>query len=192
MNQVIRTWVALVAVLALGVGCTENGGVGTLSAAHTAVDAGVKEVDAHVPPPPRCTLTQGFWKNHPDAWPSGFRLTIGGVDYSALELLIILRTPPRGGDASMILAHQLIAAILNGGLYDPNIDDVVVDALAWMDDHTDGRLPYGVRGGDSGHSSGTALADALAYYNEGNAGTPHCDSRPPYTPPAPYGASDMY
>jgi hypothetical protein len=57
-------------------------------------------------------LTQGFWKNHPDAWPVT-SLTIGGMVYTEAQLITVLKTPPKGGDAVLILAHQLIAAELN-------------------------------------------------------------------------------
>src|SRR5262249_44861828 len=60
----------------------------------------------------RCPLTQGFWKNHPKDWPVSF-LKIGGTPYSQADLLVILETPPSGGNAALILAHQLIAADLN-------------------------------------------------------------------------------
>src|SRR5437867_8489941 len=56
-------------------------------------------------------LTQGFWKNHATAW-KVTSLTLGTRNYTQAHLLVILETPPRG-DASLILAHQLIAAKLN-------------------------------------------------------------------------------
>jgi hypothetical protein len=74
-------------------------------------------------------LTQGFWKNHTSAWPalptftqggttvSG--LTLGTTFYTAAQLETILETPPSGGNALLILAHQEIAAklnILNGSM----------------------------------------------------------------------------
>jgi hypothetical protein len=63
----------------------------------------------------KCPLTQGFWKNHPDAWPVG-SLTLGTVTYTEAQLITILKTPVgdgAGADASLNLAHQLIAAMLN-------------------------------------------------------------------------------
>lgn len=58
-------------------------------------------------------FTQGYWKNHPD-WPS----PPCGVDYgkffsSGQTWLEVLQTPPKGGNAYYILAHQYIAAKLN-------------------------------------------------------------------------------
>jgi hypothetical protein len=62
-----------------------------------------------------CPLGQGYWKNNPTAWRVGF-LTIGGTLYTQAQLLTILNTPVGTGksaDASLILADQLIAALLN-------------------------------------------------------------------------------
>jgi hypothetical protein len=56
-------------------------------------------------------LTQGFWKNQPSAW-KVTSLTLGSTNYTQTRLLAILATPPNG-DASLILAQQLIAAKLN-------------------------------------------------------------------------------
>jgi len=58
-----------------------------------------------------CPLSHGFWKTHANAWNvSG--VALGSRFYTNAELLTILQTPVRG-DASLILAHQLIAALLN-------------------------------------------------------------------------------
>jgi hypothetical protein len=58
-------------------------------------------------------LTQGFWKNHfPGAWNNVKTLTLGTATYSAAQAEAFLQTPVRG-DASLILADQLIAALLN-------------------------------------------------------------------------------
>lgn len=125
-----------------------------------------------------CTLTQGYWKNHPSAWPVD-NLTLGGVVYDQEELLALLRTPVRG-DASLILGHQLIAALLNvasGADAVASVEDAIDGAHAWLIDHADsvdGRLPFGRTPG-AAHSQATAIADALAAFNEGLTETPHCD-----------------
>lgn len=62
-----------------------------------------------------CTFyTQGYWKNHSEAWPVE-QLTLGQRIYSKSELLSILRRPVRG-NGLVALAHQLIAAKLNVAL----------------------------------------------------------------------------
>ena len=62
-----------------------------------------------------CALTQGYWKNHTEAWPVS-SLTLGSVSYTAADLESILEQPV-GSDPSanglIALAHQLIAAKLN-------------------------------------------------------------------------------
>jgi hypothetical protein len=123
-----------------------------------------------------CTLTQGFWKNHEEVWPVT-SLVIGGETYDQALLLEILRTPTLG-DASMILGHQLIAALLNvanGATPSSQITQALADAESWMLAHkdSDGFLPYGVS-----DPAGTALGDLLASFNEGASGTNHCDDPP--------------
>ena len=69
-------------------------------------------VDTDCPPSMAACLTQGYWKNHPDAWPvSG--LFLGGQWYTKDQLIAILKTPPQTGNAVLIAAHQEIAALLN-------------------------------------------------------------------------------
>ena len=162
-----------IAALALGA-CSSAGDPGVILAEHGGeipppVDAG------ELPPPPDCTLTQGFWKNHPEAWPVT-ELTIAGVTYGQDELLALFDTAPRG-DASLILAHQLFAALLNGGASDPAIAATIDAAMAWMTANADGDglLPFGVRGGTPAHTTATRLATLLAAYDEGVIGPGHCE-----------------
>jgi hypothetical protein len=59
-----------------------------------------------------CPATIGYWKHH--AFPASVEtsgLTIGGVTYSAADLLTILKG--NGGDAVAILGRQLVGALLN-------------------------------------------------------------------------------
>lgn len=57
-------------------------------------------------------LTQGYWKNHQSTWMNGSGLFLGTNFYTNAQLETILQTPVRG-DASVALARQLIAALLN-------------------------------------------------------------------------------
>lgn len=61
-----------------------------------------------------CQFTIGYWKNHEEAWPVD-NLMLGNVNYTKAELLSILNEPA-GGNGLIILAHQLIGALLNGAL----------------------------------------------------------------------------
>lgn len=128
-----------------------------------------------------CTLTQGYWKNHADSWPTD-TLTLGGVSYTKAQLLTLLRTPVRG-DASVNLAHQLIASLLNLHSVTSPPAEVSADiaaAQAWLSAHADadGRLPFRVRAGSAAGAAGVELASDLASFNEGSAGAAHCDSQP--------------
>src|SRR5258705_5036 len=58
-----------------------------------------------------CTYTQGYWKNHPNAWPVT-SLTLGTVNYTKAQLIQILEEDVNG-NGLISLAHQLIAALLN-------------------------------------------------------------------------------
>jgi hypothetical protein len=120
-----------------------------------------------------CTLTQGFWKTHEASWPVD-SLVIGGQTYSQAELLDLLWTSVNG-DGSLILGHQLIAAMLNVANGATPIA-AIAEADAWMaaNADADGRLPYGTAPGDEVSS----LRDALAAFNQGNTGPGHCDDKP--------------
>jgi len=62
-----------------------------------------------------CPATQGYWKFHtfPASMFVGGNFTLGTFSYTATDLVNILETPPKQGNAILILAHQLIAAIAN-------------------------------------------------------------------------------
>ena len=118
-----------------------------------------------------CTYTQGYWRNHPNAWPVT-SLTIGTVTYQAAELVAILDNPAQG-NGLVILAHQLIAAKLNiaNGADPSAVQQALTDA-----DNMIGALvvpPIGngylppVQTGD--------LTETLTEYNEGTIGPGHCN-----------------
>lgn len=62
----------------------------------------------------------GYWKQHPELITD---LTIGGTFYSASDVFTILNEPPTG-NGLVELAHQLIAAELNGICILPTTDGV--------------------------------------------------------------------
>lgn len=125
-----------------------------------------------------CTLTQGYWKNHPAAWPT-MSVTMGGVTYSQQELLALYGMSP-SGDASLILAHQLITALLNGAA-GAGMPGSVVTALAnaqnWMaaNKDADGRLPYGTSSSSAAGGQATQLSETLDQFNNGRLGPAHCN-----------------
>jgi uncharacterized repeat protein (TIGR01451 family) len=117
-----------------------------------------------------CTYTQGYWKNHPDAWPVE-NITIGGVTYTQAEAIAIFNTEP-DGDATYILAHQLIAAklnILNGA--DPSAVATTIDqADDWLTTH-----PLGSDPPHPDREQAIVLSETLDDYNNGLIGPGHCD-----------------
>ena len=116
-----------------------------------------------------CTYTLGYWKNHPDAWPVQ-EITIGNETYTKEEAIAILETPT-DGDATYILAHQLIPAklnVLNGA--DPSaVETTIADADEWLIEH-----PLGGDPADPDRAQGIALAETLDAYNNGEIGPGHC------------------
>lgn len=124
------------------------------------------------PPLGTCPRTQGYWKNHEEAWPVT-SLTLGSQVYSQAELLAILRTPPRG-DASLILAHQLIAAKLNiaNGSDPASIGVTILSADALLSGFV-GKLPYGVAASSTTGQAMVGDAKTLDKYNNG-VFTPEC------------------
>lgn len=123
-----------------------------------------------------CTLTQGYWKNHESDWPVT-SLDLGGVTYDQAELLTFLGN---GEDASLILAQQFIAALLNvanGAVPAADVSDALADADDWMADYADadGRLAYGVAPSSAEGQIAVALSEVLDEFNNGLYDTPHCD-----------------
>ena len=114
-----------------------------------------------------CTFTQGFWKNHPTLWPVS-SLTLGGHTYNENQLIALMQLPSVG-DASLILADQLIAAKLNvlanGGT------DAVAQTIAQADlllGMFSARLPLGISPSTTVGTAMVSLGDALDRYNNSN------------------------
>ncbi|MBV9792040.1 MAG: hypothetical protein JOZ51_27895, partial [Chloroflexi bacterium] len=129
------------------------------------------------PPGDNCTYTIGYWKNHAEDWPAN-SLTLGGVTYTKAQLLNILNTPPRG-DATYIVAHQLIAVKLNiaSGADPSAIAATVTAADNWLRANPLGSNPSG-----SARDQGVALGQKLDDYNNGVIGPGHCGDEPSPTP----------
>ena len=118
-----------------------------------------------------CTYSQGYWRNHPDAWPVT-SLTLGTVTYQAAELMAILDDPARG-NGLVILVHQLIAAKLNiaNGADPSAVQQAVTDA-----DNMTGALVVPPIGNDYLPPAQTGdLTETLTEYNEGTIGPGHCN-----------------
>ena len=121
-----------------------------------------------------CTYTQGYWKNHPEAWPVA-TLMLGTVSYNQAELLSIFDQSV-GGNGLISLAHQLIAAKLNAanGAFVPV---GVAAAIADADTLIDGLVVPPIGTGYLAPSATSTLTNDLDQYNQGlyPGGPPHCD-----------------
>lgn len=117
-----------------------------------------------------CTRTQGYWKNHAEAWPVS-TLQLGSNTYSAAQLLSILNTPAQG-NGLLSLAHQLIAAKLNvaSGADPSALGTAIADADALI-----GSLQIPPTGsGFLAPSLTSGLTTTLDQYNNGATGPGHC------------------
>jgi len=114
---------------------------------------------------PNCPVGQGYWKNTP-SWPIT-TIMLGNQTYTQVEVLILLNTPP-AGDASLILAHQLITAKLNlaKGLDASVVSGVIAQGDAVLAGFT-GRLPYNVPPSDTAGQTMVNLGTILDSYNQG-------------------------
>ena len=110
-------------------------------------------------------LTQGFWKNHQSAW-RVTSLTLGTTNYTAAQLETILTTPA-GGDASLILAHQLIAALLNiaNGTDPSPVSATILDANTLLGA---GPIPEGIKPSSPLGQEMVNDAAILENFNQGN------------------------
>jgi hypothetical protein len=177
-----------VAALSLIAGCSVG-----------AVPEPISDLSQAVVPPTSCggddlvTRTQGFWKNHEcvvKGEATGYSLvpvTLGSsftLDKPA-DVAAYLGTPPVGGDAQLILGHQLLAAKLNVAAFDIS----GFDFADWDGDgalETVGELIATADGlFDSGSSADRVkMATVLdKLNNEGDAGDlwfdPTCNNPPP-------------
>jgi hypothetical protein len=142
---------------------------GTLAVMSDQVASGISEFIAGTWDDLNCTHSIGYWKQHPETWPVD-GLIFGKVAYTKEEALLIFDAHHRG-DATYILAYQLIAArlnILNGA--DPSfLEKTLVDADAWLVAN-----PLGSKPKNPGRKEGIALAEVLEMYNNGEIGPGMC------------------
>jgi len=110
-----------------------------------------------VPPTNQCTGNFAFWKTHNNIWQTLTSLKLGNAIYTQAQLEDIL-TSPIQGDASMDLARELIAALLNklsGAPSDASVNAAISAAQNLFKNHG-GKLPYNV---DNKSAEGKAMKD---------------------------------
>jgi hypothetical protein len=126
----------------------------------------------------QCTLTQGYWKNHGDPQTSRYDATwaqVGGRDAmflnSGMSWITVFNTPPKG-DAWYNLAHQYMAAVLNGakGADTSAVDVALARAQQLLESNPPGSNLKNLR------NEFISLAGILGSYNEGTlpGGPTHC------------------
>jgi len=113
--------------------------------------------------------TQGFWKNHPCEWvgilPGDMFPWVDSVMYpDGLTYMQVFNTPP-AGDATLILAHQYIAAKLNDLKWGApeGYAEFIADAEEFLAAHPIGSFPEGYDSDVAVH-----LSEILTSYNEGD------------------------
>jgi hypothetical protein len=117
-----------------------------------------------------CPLPLPRWRNHPEQWPVE-SLTLGSQTYEKAELSTILNTrarTPGPGDASLALAHQLIAAKLNiaNGSDSTPVASTIEEADALLSGYS-GKLPYNVDPGSPDGRTMLGEIKVLSAYNHG-------------------------
>jgi hypothetical protein len=118
-----------------------------------------------------CTYSQGYWRNHPNAWPVA-SLSLGTMTYQAAELMAILDDPARG-NGLVILVHQLIASKLNiANGADPS---AVQQALTNADNMIGALVVPPIGNGYLAPEQTGDLTETLTEYNEGTIGPGHCN-----------------
>jgi hypothetical protein len=117
-------------------------------------------VSIAVPNAMACTWTPGFWKNHPDAWPtSATPMTIGGTSYSKIQLMAFLWSPNKG-DAWINLMQKYIAMQLSKAtVYGTAADSLLAQAEAWFNSNPTGPVAPSSTAGQAG----LAIASQLDY-----------------------------
>ena len=126
-----------------------------------------------------CSLTQGYWKTHSSHGPAPYDDTWGGLEDTTFFLsgqtyYQVLWTPPQG-NAYYNLAHQYIAAKMNGlnGANTAVIKQALLDAEALLSTYTPAQV-LGFKKNSAARAQFISLGGTLGSYNEGAIGPGHC------------------
>jgi hypothetical protein len=145
-------------------------------------------VEVNVPCGESCTLSQGYWKNHSEHGPAPYddtwALLSDGADSpffdTGLSWLVLMREPPKGGNAYIKLARQFMAAWLNG-LHGANLSEVADDvqrAMELLDEYDGNPHAYDVDDKELQHEF-NALQERLDEFNNGYFGPGSCEESEP-------------
>jgi hypothetical protein len=141
--------------------------------------------------PPGCSHTQGYWKTHssygPAAHPDPAWMKLPDYDSdgtkegpdepffdTGYDYLDILKMPPKGGNAYIILAHQYIAAELNK-YYEGNPSSLPSSIANLMTQAYDLLDMYDTNMFGIPRAQAISIASTLDDFNNGYLDWPHCD-----------------
>jgi len=115
------------------------------------------------------TGTPGYWKNHPEAWPTE-PIMVGGKPYTAATAIPLLSKA--GKDKSLTMFASLVSAVLNGAIGNNTtcVDDTIKAANAWQASYPPGS---NVAGGSAAWAIGDPLHITLDNYDNGLLCAPH-------------------
>jgi hypothetical protein len=118
------------------------------------------------------TGTPGYWKNHPEAWPTQ-TITIGGVVYTKAAAIAWLDLV--GKDKTTTMFSSLVSAKLNvlAGNDSSCVSSTITDADAWM--HTYGPVGRGIAASSLAWKLGEPMHRLMDNYNNGMLCAPHRD-----------------
>ena len=128
--------------------------------------------------PSGCVFSQGYWKNHPEAWPVT-ELQLGNVTYDEQQLLSILHQPVRG-NGLVSVAHQEIAAKLN--VANGADGSCIAQTLADLDALIGHLVVPPVGNGYLRPRDVSGFVDTLDNYNQGGLCAASCDGNQSPTP----------
>lgn len=131
-----------------------------------------------------CVLRADEWAGEKKAWPVT-TVILGGDEYRQDELIALLATPS-GGDASMMLAKELVAARLNaasGTTLPMGIAAALVAMESWLPAQADldGALPYQIAAtaehlpNPDAFDQSVNTAEMIRQFNGGKLSTPACE-----------------
>jgi len=117
-------------------------------------------------------LTQGYWKNHPEAW-CVQTIQLGCQGYSKQAAIAIMQNAT-AGDMTYALAQQLIAAKLDvncAGGDSSCVASAIANADAWLCQHPVGSY---VQAKSAAWADLTHDYNVLCSYCQGQLCAPHC------------------
>jgi hypothetical protein len=123
------------------------------------------------------TGTIGYWKNHPSEWPVGCDLTLPGSDSNADVFAMNILDAPVKGDKTVILAKQVIGAMLNvcaGNATACTVEGISYDINQTIDSSITWLNTYGpVFSKQKNWNGGDIHQEILDDYNNGKLCAPH-------------------